>query len=177
MTAAVRTTGDAQAVLPALRAAVWSVDRRVPIANLAPLPDLIAATTARRQFALRLFGVFAALAVVLAASGLYGVLSAMVAEGTREIGIRGALGASRGGILRLVLGQSVRFALVGLGSGLVLSLLGARLLGSLLYGVAPWDPLTVAGVSAVLLGVAVLAAGLPAVRAARIDPADALRSV
>lgn len=177
VTAAVRTTVDPQAVLPALRAAVWSVDVRVPIANVAALPDLIAATTARRQFALRLFGVFAALALVLAASGLYGVLSAMVAERTREIGIRGALGASRVGILRLVLGQSVRFALVGLASGLVLSLLGARLLGSLLYGVAPWDPLTVAGVSAVLLGVAVLAAGLPALRAARIDPADALRSV
>jgi ABC-type antimicrobial peptide transport system permease subunit len=123
-----------------------------------------------------IFGVFAGVALLLAASGLYGVLSASVSERTREIGIRGALGASRERILRLVITQSARFALVGLACGLQLAIWGSRFLASLLYGVSPFDPVTLIAVVITLCLVAGAAAVIPAVRAARVDPSIALRA-
>lgn len=174
-TMVVRTDGDPMALASKVKAAVWSVDRMVPISRVAPMPRIIATTTAVRRFAMLLFGVFAAVALLLAASGLYGVLSATVSERTREIGIRGALGASRGRILGLVVLQSVRFAVVGLACGVLLAVWGSRFLANLLYGVSAFDPLTLVAVSATLMIVAAAASALPVIRATRVDPSIALR--
>jgi putative ABC transport system permease protein len=176
LTMVVRTDGDPMAIAASVRNAIWSVDRTVPISRVAPMPRIIAGTTAVRRFAMLIFGVFAGVALLLAASGLYGVLSASVSERTREIGIRGALGASRERILRLVVTQSARFTLVGLACGLLLAIWGSRFLASLLYGVSPFDPVTLIAVVITLCLVAGAAAVIPAVRAARVDPSIALRA-
>ena len=176
LTMVVRTDGDPMAIAASVKNAIWSVDRSVPISRVAPMPRIIAGTTAVRRFAMLIFGVFAGVALLLAASGLYGVLSASVSERTREIGIRGALGASRERILHLVVTRSARFALIGLACGLLLAIWGSRFLASLLYGVSPFDPVTLIAVVITLCLVAGAAAVIPAVRAARVDPSIALRA-
>lgn len=175
LTMVVRTERDPMSLASSIRDAIWSVDRSVPVSRVAAMRQVIATTTAVRRFAMTIFAVFAGVALFLAASGLYGVLSASVSERTREIGIRGALGASRERILRLVVTQSVRFALAGLVCGLLLAIWGSRFLAGLMYGVSPFDPVTLAVVSVALLMVAAMAAALPAHRATRVDPSIALR--
>ena len=122
-----------------------------------------------------MFGAFAGLALVLAVVGLYGVLSYTVAQRTQEIGIRVAMGAQRGDVLRLTVGQGVRIAALGAGIGAVAALVGGRVLSSLLYGVSPRDPLVLFGAAAILLVVAAVASYLPARRATKVDPMVALR--
>ncbi len=130
---------------------------------------------AQRRFTMLVLGAFAAVALLLATVGVHGVLSYTVAERTREIGIRMALGADRGSVGRLVVGQGARLALAGLGIGVVGSLAVSRLLAALLYGVRPGDPATLATVAVGLGAVSLLASWLPARRAARVDPMVALR--
>jgi ABC-type antimicrobial peptide transport system permease subunit len=140
------------------------------------MDELIAVTTAERRLARLLFGAVAAVALALAAAGIYGVLASGVAERTREIGVRGALGASPRDIVRLVARQGARLAGPGLAAGLLGAVALGKLLSGLLFGVGPADPLTLAGVAAVLAAVAGVACAVPALRAARVDPAATLRA-
>ena len=139
------------------------------------MDDLVAASAAERRFALVVFEVFALAALALAAAGIYGILAGSVAERTREIGVRSALGASRGMIVGLVVRQGLALTALGVLIGLAGAAAASRVLVSLLFGVSPLDPVTYAGVIGVLGGVALLACGVPAWRAARVDPATTLR--
>lgn len=171
----VRTAGDPAALARAVRAAAQAVDPAQPVTALETMEQVVASSTAQRRLALLLFGAFALVALVLAVAGIYGVLAGAVAERTREIGVRSALGASPGAILGMVLLQGAKLA----GLGLVIGLAGAMLLGrflqSLLYSVGSADPLTLLGVVALLATVAIAACLLPAIRAVGIDPMTALR--
>jgi len=160
----------------AVEAAVWTADRNQPIAAVATMDSLLDVSTARRRFALGLFEIFAAAALLLAAAGIYGALSGSVSERTREIGIRGALGATRRDIARLVLRRGAVLMLSGLGLGVVGAFAASRLMAGLLFGVSPHDPITFWGVSTLLLFVGLAAAWVPAWRAARVDPVVALRA-
>ncbi len=172
----VRTSGDAAALAPAVRRAIWSVDKDEPIVRVATLDELVADSESQRHFALVLFEAFAFVALLLAATGIYGVLSGNVTERTREIGVRAALGASPSNILALVLQQGMVLAGVGVAIGLLGAAGASRALITLLFGVSPLDPVTYAGVIALLLGVAGFACAIPARRAASIDPAITLRA-
>jgi putative ABC transport system permease protein len=171
----VSARGDATALAPAIRKAIWSVDKDQPIVRVATMDDLLAASAAERRFALVLFEVFGVVALILAAAGIYGVLSSNVTERTREIGIRSALGASRRSILEAVVRQGMMLA----GFGIVIGLLGAvaasHTLITLLFGVSQLDPITYLGVIALLLAAALLSSYVPARRATKVDPTVALR--
>jgi putative ABC transport system permease protein len=172
----VRTAGEPAALVPAIKRAIWSIDKDQPITRVATMASLVAASAAERRFALILFEVFGGVALALAALGIYGVLSGAVTERTREIGVRAALGASRSRILALVLRQGM--TLVGIGT--VIGTIGAAAVSqaivALLFGTSPLDPITYLAVIAVLLVVSALACWLPAQRAAWVDPAMTLRS-
>jgi predicted permease len=172
----VRTEGDPAAFVPAIREAVWSVDRTPPLARISTMEDLVAASEAQRRFVLVVLAIFAAAALVLAGLGLYGVIAGSVAERTREIGVRSALGAAPRVILSLVLREGMTLAGFGAIVGLVGALAATRGLESLLYGVTPLDFATYFGVIVLLAGVCALASFVPAWRAAKVDPTAALRS-
>ena len=172
----VRVNGDPSSIAGALRSAVREVDPTVPLHAIEPLTVTLSQTTAQRRFTMLVLGVFAAIALVLAMVGVHGVLSYTVAQRTREIGIRMALGADRESVRGLVLGQGVRLVLVGLGIGVAGALATARLLSTLLYGVSPSDPATLGAVALGLGAVALVASWMPARRAARVDPVAALRA-
>jgi predicted lysophospholipase L1 biosynthesis ABC-type transport system permease subunit len=160
----------------ALRDALSRVDPAQPVDRVQPLQDVLATSLAARRFPLRLLAVFAALALVLSAVGIYGVTSYAVAQRTREIGVRMAVGASAGKVVRMVLGSALRTVVIGLCIGAAGALAGGRLIASQLYGVSAHDPLTFVGIAALLALVALAASGIPALRAARIDPMAALRA-
>ena len=172
---AVRARGDAAALVPNIKQAIWSVDKDQPISRIATMDGLLAATAAERRFALILFETFGIVALVLAATGIYGVLSGSVNERTREIGVRLALGAQRRDVLGLILRQGVTLTLVGIGLGLVAAWAVTRFLTTLLYSVGATDPLVFCGVALLLTVVALLACYLPARRATKVDPLVALR--
>jgi ABC-type antimicrobial peptide transport system permease subunit len=176
MSLVVRGRDDVAALTPAIRRAVWSVDKDQPIVRVATMEALLAASSGERRFALIVFEAFALVALLLAATGIYGVLSGGVTERTREIGVRAALGASQTGILGLVIRQGLKLTGLGIALGLVAAVVASRALITLLFGVSRLDTVTYVGVVLVLAFVAALASGLPAWRAARIDPAIALRS-
>jgi putative ABC transport system permease protein len=176
MTLVVRARGDAAALAPAVRAAIWSVDRNQPIVRVATMDALVAATGGQRRFALIVFETFGLVALLLAATGIYGVLSGSVTERTREIGVRAALGASRGTILTMVLRQGITLTLIGIAIGLVAAVAASRALITLLFEVTRLDPITYAGVVALLLSVSAVACWFPAWRAVRVDPAITLRA-
>jgi predicted permease len=175
MTFVLRTRDDPMRLAASLRQAVASVDANEPVGNIQTMDDIVQKFVAPRQFKLVLLGSFALLALVLGAVGLYGVISYAVAERTHEIGIRRALGAQPTDVLRLVIGQGLKLALLGVGIGILGALALTRFLATLLYGVKPTDPLTFVSVSLLLLGVALLAAYIPARRATKVDPMVALR--
>ena len=172
----VRTDGDPAALVPAIKGAIRSVSSIPAIGRVATMEEIVATSEAERRFALTVFAVFAAAALVLAALGLYGVIAGAVAERTREIGLRSALGATSAQILALVLRQGLTLAALGVALGLVGAAAATRGLESLLYGVTSLDPLTYAGVILLLAAVAGAACWLPAARAARVDPTVALRA-
>ena len=152
------------------------MDPSLPVVDLRTMDEVFADSTAQPRFLTLLLGLFGGLALVLAALGTYGILSYLVSERRQEIGIRLTLGASRGQVLGLVLGHGLKLA----GAGLVLGIAGAvyltRLMGSLLFGVQPADPMTIAAVAALMAAVALLACFVPAHRATRVDPMTVLRT-
>jgi putative ABC transport system permease protein len=172
----IKSSLDASSLGPGIRQAVTSIDRSASVADIRPLDSLVDDVTVARRFILLLVGLFAAAAVVLAAAGLYGLLSFVVGQRTSEIGVRMALGASRSQILREVLAQGVRMAGTGILIGLFASLALARLMSTLLFGVHPNDPIVLGTISCILLGVTVLATAVPAWRASKVEPLTALRT-
>ena len=171
----VRSRGDAAALVPAIKNAVWSVDKDQPIVRVALMDDLVAASTAERRFVLILFEAFGLVALALAATGVYGVLSGSVTERTREIGVRAALGASRGSIVRLVLWRGMTLIGIGVGVGLIGAAAASQAIAALLFGVSRLDPITYLGVVLLLAAVTAFACSVPAWRAAKVDPMVALR--
>jgi putative ABC transport system permease protein len=172
----VRASADRRTMTPAIKQAVWSIDKDQPIVRVATMDELVARTAADRRFALILFELFGIVALALAATGIYGVVSGGVAERVKEIGVRAALGASRRSIQGLILRQGMVLTAAGLVLGLAGSVAAGRVLLTLLFGITPLDPLTYASVTALLLTVSAVACWLPAWRAARVDPCTALRS-
>jgi putative ABC transport system permease protein len=171
----VRTKSDPASIAAAVRQAVWTVDRDQPVSNVRTLDQVFAAAISQERFQALMLGLFATLALVLACIGLYGVISYSVVQRTHEIGVRMALGAQPVDVLRLVIRQGMTLTLAGLVVGIVAGTFATRVLSDMLFGVAPRDPLTFAGVPVLLLLVAFLACYLPARRATRIDPLAALR--
>jgi predicted permease len=166
---------DTAAIPVQLREQVQSVDPRLPVFGAKTLDDLLSASLAERRFSMEVVGLFALTALLLAGMGIYGVISYIVSERTREIGIRLALGAQSRNILRMVVRQGLGLALAGAAVGLVGALIVAHLMAGLLYGIRPTDPFTFAGVALLLIAVALLACYIPARRAIRVDPLVALR--
>lgn len=174
-TLVVRTSGDPLELTAAVRAAVQAVDKDQPVANVASMQQILSRSVGEPRFRTLLLSVFAALALILAGVGIYGVMSYTVARRTHEIGIRMALGARPGDTIRLVIAQGLTLALIGVGAGLAGAFGLTRLLSSLLFGVSATDPLTFSLIAILLTGVAALACYIPARRAARVDPMIALR--
>ena len=163
-------------LLPAVRAQVHALDPRVPVANARSMEAVRSAATARTRFVMTLLAAAAAMALVLSAVGMFGVISHVVGERRNEIGVRMALGARSGQVRSMVVRESLVLAATGIAVGLAGTLAVTRLLRAMLHGVSPTDPLTLGVVSAALLGVATAASYLPARRASRIDPSEALRA-
>ncbi len=171
----VRTDSDPAALVPAFREAVWSVDANMPVSQLASLQDVFGASLATQRFLAWLLGAFAALALLLGSVGIYGVMAYMVSRRTREIGIRMALGARPGDVLRAIMNRGVALTAAGLALGLAGALAASRALASLLFEVSPTDPVTLAGVVFLLAAAALFACYWPARRATRVDPMVTLR--
>jgi len=175
MTILVRTSNDPLAMVSAARNELQQIDPELPMAAVAPMDQLLADSLSRSRFTMLLLGIFAAVALVLAAVGIYGLIAYSVTQRTQELGIRIALGAQRRDVLRLVLGQGTRLTLLGVTVGVLAGLGFARLLSTLLFGVSATDPLTFACVAALLGLVGLAACYIPARRATRVDPIVALR--
>jgi len=172
----VRTHGDTAGLAPAIQAAVWSVDKDQPIVRVATMDSLLARSEAERHFVLILFEVFGLAALILAATGIYGVLSGSVTERTREIGVRAALGASPRDILTLVVRQGMTLTGIGLVIGLSGAVVASQALVTLLFGISRLDPFTYFGMIAVLASVSAVACWVPAWRASQVDPSITLRA-
>jgi hypothetical protein len=172
----VRTSGPPASVVAAVRRIVRDLDPTVPVFNVEPMGDVVRASTARLELTLTLMTVAAAITLVLGTIGLYGVMAYMVALRTREFGVRVALGANPQQLARAVASRGLALIAGGVAAGLVLYAIAAPFLRAFLYGVTPSDPVTLAAVTVVLVGTASLASWVPARRAARVDPAEALRA-
>jgi ABC-type antimicrobial peptide transport system permease subunit len=171
----VRTSVDPKALVTAVKRAVHDVDKGQPVAEIETMDEYLSAALARPRVYSSMVTTFAALALTLAALGIYGVISYSVSKRAHEIGIRMALGARQGAVLGLVMKQGLRLALIGTALGLVGALVLTRFLSSLLYGVKPTDPLTFIAVAVLLIAIALAATYLPARRATKVDPIVALR--
>jgi predicted permease len=171
----VRSDQPLPALLDSLRRTNQQINSEQVIYQPQTMNDIIAARLAARRFSTILFSIFAGLAVLLSSVGIYGVISYLVGQRTREIGIRVALGAGHSDVLRLVLSHGARMALIGIAIGIAVSLGLTQLMASMLYGVSPTDPLTFAGVAVILTLVALAACYIPARRAMHVDPTVALR--
>jgi putative ABC transport system permease protein len=172
---ALRTTTDAASMMEMVRAEALAIDRDLPVYRMQTMETVRSASLAQRRFILLLVSIFGLVALTLAAIGVYGVMSLLVSERTQEVGVRLALGAHPSQVLKMLVAQATRLAVLGVAAGVALSLAIMPLLGSQLYGVQPRDPLTLTGVPAALVAVALLAALIPARRAMRVDPVKALR--
>jgi putative ABC transport system permease protein len=175
MTILVRTSNDPLALLSAIRNQLQQLDPELPMASVATMDQLLADSLSRSRFTMLLLGMFAVIALVLAAVGVYGLIAYSVTQRTQELGIRMALGAQRRDVFGLVLAEGTRLTLLGIAIGVLAALVLSRLLVALLFGVSATDPLTFAGVAGLLVVVALLACYIPARRATRVDPMVALR--
>ena len=171
-----RTSGDPMALARAAQAEVWALDRDQAISSVRTLDAIVATAQANRRFTTVLLGLFAFVALVLAGIGVYGVIAYSTAQRTQEIGIRMALGAGRGHVLRMVVGEGLRIGATGLLLGVLASLALTRFMSGLLFGVSERDPLTFVTLPLALLVIAAAAAWIPARRALRVDPMVALRA-
>jgi predicted permease len=176
MTFVLRTAGSPESVVPRATAALQSVDPDLPVYAVATMDDVIGETLAQRRTLLVLLSLFAAQALFLAAIGVYGVIAYATRQRSREIGIRMALGATRRTVLGLVMGHGVRLGLLGAGVGFAVAAGVTRFLRSFLYEAEPFDPAVFTAMAALAVGIAALAALLPARRATRVDPAEVLRA-
>jgi ABC-type antimicrobial peptide transport system permease subunit len=172
----VRAVGHPEQISTAVRRVVGTLDPALPLYHLQPMTELVSRASARTSFTLLLLGLASAVALLLGAVGIYGVIAYMVSLRTREIGVRLALGAQPVDVRRMVSRQGVTVAAVGVAVGLLGALALTRFLGALLFGVSPTDPMTLSGAAVVLLVVAAVASWIPARRAAGVEPAVALRA-
>ena len=171
----VSTTVDPVSLAATVRKAVWEVDKDQPVSNIRTMEDILSESIARQRFTMLLLGIFAGVALLLAAVGIYGVMSYSLAQRTHEIGIRMALGAQRSHVLKLAVGQGLKLVLIGVAIGLAAALALTRVMKTLLFGVSATDPTTIVAISVLLVGVALLASYIPARRATKVDPLVALR--
>jgi ABC-type antimicrobial peptide transport system permease subunit len=171
----VKSTLSTSSVAAAIRQEVQRMDKDLPVTNVAKMPDLIDSSVAQPRFRTFLLGLFAVMALVLAVTGIFGVISYSVSCRTNEIGIRAALGASRSTILSMILRETLVLTSAGLAAGLPCALAASHLVGHLLFNVSANDPATLAAVAVTLAAVAGLAGYIPARRAVRVDPMTALR--
>jgi predicted lysophospholipase L1 biosynthesis ABC-type transport system permease subunit len=176
ITFVIRTTAEPQNFIATLRSELQTVDKELPLHNVATMEQVVAQQGADPRFYTLLLGSFSALALILAAAGIYSVISYSVTQRMREIGIRLALGARAGDVQRLIVGQGMTLALLGVALGLGGAFAATRLLRGLLYDLSATDPLTFAGVALLLTFVALLACWIPARRATKVDPLIALRN-
>jgi putative ABC transport system permease protein len=171
----VRTQREPLSLLPAIKEKIREVNRNQTFASVSTVDQLVERSISQRRFNLMLLGSFALLALTLAGVGLYGLISFTTAQRTHEIGIRMALGAQRGAVLKLVVGEGMKLALTGVAVGLAAAFGLTRLMASLLFGVSATDPATFAVIAALLGSVALVASYIPARRATKVDPIVALR--
>jgi putative ABC transport system permease protein len=172
---AMRTSGDPRAVIPAMRAAVRDIDPSLPVSQVQTMTETLDAARSRPRFLTSLLGIFSTVALVLAAVGLYGVMAYSVARRTTEFGIRMAMGAEPGDVVRLVAAQGMKLALIGVAAGAAGALALTRLIRGLLFGVSAFDPVTFVAMALALGAVTAIACVIPALRATRVDPLVALR--
>jgi putative ABC transport system permease protein len=170
-----RASGDPASLAAAIRNQVLAIDKDQPVTSIRTINEVIASTTAPRRFNTLLLAIFAAVAMALAATGIYSVISYSVTQRTQEVGVRMALGARPGDVVRLILKQGLTLTLIGVAAGVLGALAAARVMSGLLYGVTATDPATFVAISLLLVIVATLACYLPARRAARVEPIAALR--
>lgn len=175
MSLVIRTATDPSSLAAAVRQTIWEMDRDLPVYDVGTMDELLAESVGEPRFRTLLLTLFAAVGLLLAAVGIYGVMAYSVSQRTREIGLRMAMGAGRGSVLRQVLGEGLRLTIAGLAIGLAGALALTRSLSSLLFGISPTDPATFAVVAVVLTGVALAGSYVPARRAALVDPMEALR--
>jgi len=174
VTVVMRTALEPAGIIPAVRQEVQSINRNLPV-EFEPMAQVFSRSVASRRYSMLLLGAFAALALLLSLMGIYGVLSYIVTQNTKEIGIRMALGAQPADVLKLIVGQGMVLTLLGVGLGVLGAFALTRLMSSLLYGVTATDPITFVVVSALLMVVGVLACYVPGRRATKVDPMIALR--
>jgi ABC-type antimicrobial peptide transport system permease subunit len=171
----VQTNVDPLSLAGTVRRTVWEIDKDQPVSDINSMEQVVSESVARERFSMLLLGAFAGLALLLAAVGIYGVMSYAIAQRTREIGIRMALGARRSDVLQLALGEGLRLVSVGVLIGLAAAFVLTRVMASLLFGVTPTDAATFITISVMLMSVATLASYIPALRATKVDPIFALR--
>ncbi|MGC2801080.1 MAG: ABC transporter permease [Candidatus Acidiferrum sp.] len=175
MTLAIRTPGPSNTLVDEVKQQVWNLDRQIPVSDIQSMNGLMAESLAQQRFNMLLLGIFAALALVLSAVGIYGLIAYAVSQRTHEIGVRVAVGAQQRDVLRLIVGDGAKLAFFGIAIGIVAAFALTRLMASLLFEVAPTDPETFAVVAVLLAAVALMACYIPARRATRVDPMVALR--
>jgi len=171
----VKTDVDPASLAATVRKAVWDIDKDQPVSNIQTMQEILADSIARQRFSMLLLAIFAGVALVLAGVGIYGVMSYSVAQRTREIGIRMALGAHTGAVLKLAVGYGMKLVLIGVVVGLIAAFALTRVMSTLLFGITATDPATFTLISLLLVFVAALASYIPARRATKVDPIIALR--